>query len=109
MQHQRGEELLLVLILDLGIRWGVSGQCQLYPQYPLDRRLGEPQSWSRQRLEEKSFASAGDQTPDIQSVVSILTVLPQLPSVMYIIHVICTAELIIMNWNRLCSCTTTYF
>jgi hypothetical protein len=30
--------------------------------YPLDRRLGGPQSWFGHRLEEKSFASAGDGT-----------------------------------------------
>jgi hypothetical protein len=32
------------------------------PRYPLDRRLGAPHSRSVQRLEEKSFASAGDRT-----------------------------------------------
>jgi hypothetical protein len=40
------------------------------PPTPLDRRLGGPQSWSGHRLEEKSFASAGDRTPVVQSVVS---------------------------------------
>jgi hypothetical protein len=40
------------------------------PRYPLDRRPGGPQSRSGlKRLEEKHFASAGDQTPDVQSVV----------------------------------------
>jgi hypothetical protein len=48
----------LLLILDLGIRWGVSGQhhaaAALYPRrndprYPLDRRLGGPQSRSGRR------------------------------------------------------------
>jgi len=40
------------------------------PQYPLDGKLGWTQSWSwTQRLEEKSFASAGDQTLVIQPVV----------------------------------------
>jgi hypothetical protein len=47
---------------------GVSDQrhapAALYPRennrYPLDRRLGGPQSQSGLRLEEKSFASAGD-------------------------------------------------
>jgi hypothetical protein len=48
------------------------------PWYPLDRRLGGPQSWSGHRLEEKSFASAGDRTPVVQSVVRYYTELPQL-------------------------------
>jgi hypothetical protein len=39
------------------------------PQYPLYRKLGGPQSWSGHRLEEKSFASAGDRTPVVQPVV----------------------------------------
>jgi hypothetical protein len=39
------------------------------PRYPLDRRLGGPQSQSgSRRLEEKSFAFAGDRTWIIQSV-----------------------------------------
>jgi hypothetical protein len=54
---------------------GVSGQCHapatLYPgkglRYPAVRKLGGSQSWSRQRLEEKSFSSAGDRTPVLQS------------------------------------------
>jgi hypothetical protein len=37
-------------------------------QYPLDRRLGGPQSRSGHRLEEKSLASAWDRTPVVQSV-----------------------------------------
>jgi hypothetical protein len=43
------------------------------PRYLLDRRLGGPQSWSVQRLEEKSFASAGDRTPIVQSLVRYYT------------------------------------
>jgi hypothetical protein len=39
------------------------------PLYPLDRRLGGPRSLSWHRLEEKSFASVGDQTSIVQSVV----------------------------------------
>jgi hypothetical protein len=42
------------------------------PWYPLYRRLGGPQSWLvwTQRLEKKkSFTSAGDRTPVVQSVV----------------------------------------
>jgi hypothetical protein len=55
---------------------GVSGQrhapAALYPwgkgpRYQLHRRLGEPQSRSGQRLEEKSFAPAGDRTSIIRS------------------------------------------
>jgi hypothetical protein len=58
---------------------GVSGQhdtlAALYPWgesplHPLDRRLGGPQSWSGQRLEEKFSASVRDRTPIVQSVVS---------------------------------------
>jgi hypothetical protein len=39
-------------------------------RYPMDRRLGGPQElvWT-QRLEEKSFASDGDETPLVQCVV----------------------------------------
>jgi hypothetical protein len=49
---------------------GVIGQLHvpaaLYSLYPLDKRLGGPQSWSEQRLEEKFFAPAGDRTALIQ-------------------------------------------
>jgi hypothetical protein len=38
-------------------------------RYPLDRKLGWPELVSTQRLEERSFASAGDRTPVVQSVV----------------------------------------
>jgi hypothetical protein len=41
----------------------------LYPLYPLGRKLDEPQNWSGQRLEERFFASAGNRTLIIQSVV----------------------------------------
>jgi hypothetical protein len=53
-----GEEVQLLLINYLGTRWGVSGQhhapAALYPRgkgprYPLDRRLGGPQSRSGHR------------------------------------------------------------
>jgi hypothetical protein len=67
---------------------GVSGQhhtlASLYPQgkdplVPLDRRLGGPQHWSGQRLEEKSLPLPGIelQLPGLQSD-TILTELPQL-------------------------------
>jgi hypothetical protein len=61
---------------------GVSGQrvalATLYPRgkdprYPLLRRLGGPQSWSGHKLEEKSFASAGDRAPVVQYVVRYYT------------------------------------
>jgi hypothetical protein len=39
------------------------------PRYPLDRRPNGPQPVWTQKLEEKSFASAEDRTPDNQSVV----------------------------------------
>jgi hypothetical protein len=39
------------------------------PRYPLYRRLGGPQSRSGHRLDEKSFAPAGDRTPIARSVV----------------------------------------
>jgi hypothetical protein len=57
---------------------GVSGQhhaqAALYPlgkdpRYPLYSRLGGPQNRSGHRLEEKSFAPAGDRTPIVQPVV----------------------------------------
>jgi hypothetical protein len=41
--------------------------------YPLDRMLGGTQCWSLHRLEEKFFASAGDQTPVVQIVVRYYT------------------------------------
>jgi hypothetical protein len=68
----------LLLILNLGTRWGVSGQhhapAALYPRgkdppYPLYRRLGGLQPVWTQRLEEKSSVSVGDRIPVVQSVV----------------------------------------
>jgi len=52
-----GEEIYLLLILDLGSRWGwvvsVTPRPRFAPgkgpRYPLDRRLGGPQSWSGHR------------------------------------------------------------
>jgi hypothetical protein len=41
------------------------------PRYPLDRRIGGPQSWSGHRTEEKSFASAEDRTPVVIVVIMI--------------------------------------
>jgi hypothetical protein len=39
------------------------------PRYTLDRRLGGSQSWSGQRLRDKSFASVGHRTPVVQPAV----------------------------------------
>jgi hypothetical protein len=57
MEALGGESVQLLLILDLGFRWGEcsasrSGPALLpgkYTLYPLDRRLGGPQSWSGHR------------------------------------------------------------
>jgi hypothetical protein len=38
------------------------------PQYPLDRRLGDPHSWSGHRLKDKSFASDSNRTLVVPSV-----------------------------------------
>jgi hypothetical protein len=67
----------LILALDRG-QW--SALCPAHtsppwrkdPLYPLDRWLNGPHSQSRQRLEKKSFASAGDWTPFAHSVVKTL-------------------------------------
>jgi hypothetical protein len=57
---------------------GVSGQrhalAALYPGKILSVPIGQEAEWapepvSTQRLEEKSFASAGDRTPVVQSIV----------------------------------------
>jgi hypothetical protein len=64
------EKVQLLLIPDFGTRWGERSVSRpgrtlpprMDPWYPLVRRLGGPQSWSEQTLEEKSFASAGDRT-----------------------------------------------
>jgi hypothetical protein len=76
--------------LVLGTRWGVSGQrhssAALYPPPPGNGppvHIGQEAWWApepvwTQRPEEKSFASAGDQSPVVESVVRLLTELPQL-------------------------------
>jgi hypothetical protein len=55
MQASRGRGERLLLILDLGTRWGLVVSVTLRPlitpwksthRYPLDRRLGGPQNWS---------------------------------------------------------------
>jgi hypothetical protein len=53
---------------------GISGQfypLEGTPRYPLNRRIGGPQSWSGHRTEEKSFASAEDRTPVVIVVIMI--------------------------------------
>jgi hypothetical protein len=73
-----GEDVYLLLILDLGTRWGEWSASRpgralppgKVPRYPLDRRLGGPESRSAHRLQEKSFSSADDRTPVVQSVVT---------------------------------------
>jgi hypothetical protein len=65
--------LFLTSALDGGM-WSESRLGRALPpgkdsRYPLDRRLGEPQSLADQRLEEKYLASAGDRTPAVQSVI----------------------------------------
>jgi hypothetical protein len=57
-----------------GGEWSVSRPGRALPQgkdppYPLHRRLGGSQSRSGHGLEEKSFASAGDRTPVVKSLV----------------------------------------
>jgi hypothetical protein len=53
MEAHGGEEEKLLFILNLGTRWGVSGQrhapAALYPRGKEDRRLGGPQSRSGRR------------------------------------------------------------
>jgi hypothetical protein len=76
-RRQGGEEYRaysFLTRLDAG-KWSASRPgCALppgkEPQYPLDRRLGGPQSWSWHRgLEKKCYASTRDQNPVVQSVV----------------------------------------
>jgi hypothetical protein len=56
-----GEEVQLLLILDLGTRWGMSGQ--RHSPVPIVQEAGwAPEPVWTQRLEGKSFASAGDRT-----------------------------------------------
>jgi hypothetical protein len=68
MQATRGEEIQLLLILDLGTRWVSSQRLAPAVHYPREKTpgthwiegwVGSELVWT-QRLEEKSFASAGD-------------------------------------------------
>jgi hypothetical protein len=69
-----GEWRYSSIILDLGTRWRWSASCPSRftpwgnsPRYPLDRRLGGPQSWSG-RCGEKSLAPARNRTRAVQHV-----------------------------------------
>jgi hypothetical protein len=76
----KGEWRYSCTILDLGTRLEVSGQLHTLatlpqgkdPRFPLDRTLGESQSWSGHCGQEKNLDSARNQTPAIQPV-AILT------------------------------------
>jgi hypothetical protein len=77
-RHQRGEDLQLLFILDLGNRLGVNDQrhnaVAPYSWGKYFRPIGYEAEWASelvciQRQEEKSFASARDRTPIGQSVV----------------------------------------
>jgi hypothetical protein len=52
----------------MGGEWSVSCPGCALPLYPLYRKLGGPQLVWTQRLEERSFASAEEWTPVVQSV-----------------------------------------
>jgi hypothetical protein len=72
MHAPRGREVLLLLILDIGTRSGErssSPGCDFIPV-----TTGQEARWASELvwilgLKEKSFASAGDRTPFVQSVV----------------------------------------
>jgi hypothetical protein len=71
MEAQEGEKLQLLLIHDLGIRWGEWSASRpgrsLPPGEGRPVPIGQEAGWARepvwtQRLEGKSFAPAGDRT-----------------------------------------------
>jgi hypothetical protein len=72
MEALGGEVVQLLLILDLGTRWGAWSASRpgraLAPRkehpVPLFRRLGGPQSRSGHRLEKKSFCLCRGTNPD---------------------------------------------
>jgi hypothetical protein len=77
MEALGGRGGIYLLILDLGTRWGVSGQRHAPaallppgkgPPVPIVQEAGlTPEPVLTQRLEEKSFAPAGDRTPIARS------------------------------------------
>jgi hypothetical protein len=77
MQAPRGREVLLLLILDIGTRSGErssSPDCDFIPGKVPPVPTGQEARWASELvwilgLKEKSFASAGDRTPFVQSVV----------------------------------------
>jgi hypothetical protein len=86
-----GSEGIAPHILNLSIRWrqGFNFTPELlYSQYPLNRRLGRPQSQSGCSAKEKKSLSypARNLTLDIQS--SLFTVLPELPRLQTYVRII---------------------
>jgi hypothetical protein len=78
MEALGGEEAQLLVILDLGTRWEWVFSVTLRPRFALWKEPPVPivqeAGWASelvwtQRLEEKSFAPAGDRTPIVQSEV----------------------------------------
>jgi hypothetical protein len=76
--RQEGEEKGLLLILDLGTRWGWDVSNTPQPPFTTGNgpfvHIGKEAGWASklvwtQRLEEKAFASAMDRTPVVQSAV----------------------------------------
>jgi hypothetical protein len=76
--RQEGEEVQILLILDLGIRWGEWSTSRPGRALPSEKEplvpTGSGAGWASelvwtQRLEENSFACAGHTTPVFQSVV----------------------------------------
>jgi hypothetical protein len=75
MEAHEGEEVYLLLILNLGTRLGwvvrVTPRPRALPPVPIGHEAGwAPEPVWTQRLEEKSSASIGDRTPVVQLVVS---------------------------------------
>jgi hypothetical protein len=74
MQALRGREVQLLLILDLDTRRGSVHWPRFAPGKRPPVPIGQSSGWASelvwtQKLEEKSFASARDRTPAVQSVV----------------------------------------
>jgi hypothetical protein len=78
METLEGEEVQLLLTHDLGTRWGWVVSVTTRPRFNLGERTPDthctggwvgPRAGLAQRIEEKSFAPAGDRTPITQPVV----------------------------------------